>query len=691
MHEIDSAGSSVSRAKGRRARTQCIAACLLILPGLLSAQFQQWVNQSPTCYTVSSSFGAAPNEARGLTRSGGDLFVTSDFGKTWQKVTVDLGGNSPVTPYAAAMDPLDADVLAVYDDDLERLLVSSDGGASWSLGATADGSRSPRLAFSPTRANQLFLGGGPLLYRSNDAGETVTDISPVPQSTANATFVSHEPIPWNHPSAPLRTISRKFVFGGVTYPPRLFESDDEGDTWAEIPIPAGILFADAFTSPSDPSQIYLHETKQGAHRLFWTDDDGTTWTEIPLPSGNGNGEVDFILVVAGSSGDELFVTDDPFYLDLPNRGDVVFTRTSGGAWQTVDDLARRQVVGMTTLGNRWLADTDQGHYESLDEGLSWKPVGGGVATGVSALLALSNEPAPKVLTSNNCWANELILSRDGGRTFGVPQFDLLNNLNDYTSWLIEFHPADPDFAFFMDSNALWVTTDGGASWDSEDWGRVVAFDPADPLVVFATQADLLNNQSDVVRSDDRGSTWTTLSTVPQVDALVVDPSDSTVLYALTRSDLRVSTDGGATWTPVGPFDFNLRLAAVERGQATALFAMDLFSTSRVSLDQGATWTDLQGLPGSFPSLPVVDPRTGDFLVADDGDLYSSANGVHWTPTGELAGVRVTDLRTNQFGHLVAGTSSSVNRPGEGVWVYNDTGFRGDFETGDFRYWTTAKP
>jgi hypothetical protein len=53
---------------------------------------------------------------------------------------------------------------------------------------------------------------------------------------------------------------------------------------------------------------------------------------------------------------------------------------------------------------------------------------------------------------------------------------------------------------------------------------------------------------DVLRSVDRGSTWTPIGQIgAAVNALVVDPSDRRTLYAGTDRGVHRSADGGATW------------------------------------------------------------------------------------------------------------------------------------------------
>jgi photosystem II stability/assembly factor-like uncharacterized protein len=110
----------------------------------------------------------------------------------------------------------------------------------------------------------------------------------------------------------------------------------------------------------------------------------------------------------------------------------------------------------------------------------------------------------------------------------------------------------------------------------------------------------------VYRSTDGGTSWALLAGAPFVGTgffrLVVDPSDSTRLFATTRAGVFVSTDSGVTWArrrtamcwsvtvhPSGG------AAEVLAGCADGLFR---------STDAGTTWTAvaLTGVPAAAPGI-----------------------------------------------------------------------------------------
>src|SRR5262249_58802644 len=103
----------------------------------------------------------------------------------------------------------------------------------------------------------------------------------------------------------------------------------------------------------------------------------------------------------------------------------------------------------------------------------------------------------------------------------------------------------------------WRWTDRGKTWSpvrpekgsSYILDQPLAFAASNPSIIYAPSTNLH------YRSADGGKTWESFR-VPDQDAyaFAIDPKNPKIIYAGGRGSehqMRRSTDGGATWKPVG--------------------------------------------------------------------------------------------------------------------------------------------
>jgi photosystem II stability/assembly factor-like uncharacterized protein len=115
-----------------------------------------------------------------------------------------------------------------------------------------------------------------------------------------------------------------------------------------------------------------------------------------------------------------------------------------------------------------------------------------------------------------------------------------------------------------------------------------------------------------------------------VNAVVVAPSDPSIVWAGNSAGVFRSTDGGATWSNVtGNFAEVSHLVVHPSKPDTAwLFSASADATRVYRTDDGgATWTDqTDGLPSLLPSALVIDPRNPDTLyLGSRCDPYNFAS------------------------------------------------------------------
>ncbi|MGO9261234.1 MAG: hypothetical protein ACLQU1_33730 [Bryobacteraceae bacterium] len=212
-----------------------------------------------------------------------------------------------------------------------------------------------------------------------------------------------------------------------------------------------------------------------------------------------------------------------------------------------------------------------------------------------------------------------------------------------------FHPTvsphDPNLALIAcDMTGAYLTRDGGRSWRMFNLGgtvRFFAFDPHDPLVVYA-QAQAL------FRSADAGESWSMILPRPQsvrgisladdhaevtfrvsdgprgpVTALAIDPADSRILYAALRNGpqftLWTSSDAGATWQQSGALPAGASQIWVDGHSLTTSRTLYVAAAQAISARRDGRWQ-------TGPSPGPIEHVSAGFSAAGPPVVYATSGG-----------------------------------------------------------------
>ncbi|MFF5187286.1 WD40/YVTN/BNR-like repeat-containing protein [Streptomyces sp. NPDC000345] len=284
-----------------------------------------------------------------------------------------------------------------------------------------------------------------------------------------------------------------------------------------------------------------------------------------------------------------------------------------------------------------------------------------------------------------------------------------------------------------DRAARWTPLTDHLGWD--DWNllgvEALAVDPAHPdrlYLALGTYAQSWAGNGAILCSEDRGATWTRTDLTVKLGAnedgrgagerLLVDPRDSDTLWLGTRHDgLLKSTDRGATWTAVSAFPGTPTAAGqgvtllVAAGRALYAGWGDSDGTAGsprlFRTTDGTTWEAVPGQPsGTSAKVPVRaawDRHTRELYVTyadapgpngqSDGSVHKLATtSGRWTDvTPAEPGGTTSDGSADTFGY--GGVAVDARRPGTLVvstnnrWAAVDTLYR---TTDGGRTWTSLK-
>ena len=355
----------------------------------------------------------------------------------------------------------------------------------------------------------------------------------------------------------------------------------------------------------------------------------------------------------------------------------------GGRTRAVAGVARQPHVFYIGVCNG-------GVWKTTDAGRTWQPIFDEQPTGSIGAIAVapSNPNIVFVGSGEGLQRPDLSVgdgiykSTDAGRTWThlglrdgqqIPQIAVDPHNPDRVFAAVLGHPygANAD-------RGIYRSLDGGHSFqkvlgkDENTGGDDVAFNPANPAIVYATlwearqgpweNAAWSGSGGGIYKSTDGGDTWRQLTKgLPEglVQAHIdIAPSDPSRLYAsvATARGLGIyrSDDAGESWTQITR---DPRPAARIGGGDLPVPKVDprnpdiVYSASVVtwkSTDGGKTWTGIRGAPGGDDYQNIwINPTNPDILLiaSDQGAIITLNGGQTWSswynqPTAQLYHVGV---------------------------------------------------
>jgi photosystem II stability/assembly factor-like uncharacterized protein len=263
----------------------------------------------------------------------------------------------------------------------------------------------------------------------------------------------------------------------------------------------------------------------------------------------------------------------------------------------------------------WAAGTDGwGVRRSLDAGRNWLP-----AT-TDPRLAHATAVVVDPSDSNRLYVGSpsgVFVSRDGGATW-----DLRNQgMTDTRVFALAVSPRSPRTIYAGGfGGRFYRSTDGGATWSEAHIGAAVyrltslAVDAGDssvpaldnrPIALYAG-----TNGGGLFRSDDDGVTWQALPGLaePIVYAIGLDPRISNTVYVGTRTGVQRSMDRGGVWASVGPSPAVPVLCLAVDPERPATLVVGTPDGVMATGDGGNTWRRADGLAAGTAVVSVaVDP------------------------------------------------------------------------------------
>lgn len=223
---------------------------------------------------------------------------------------------------------------------------------------------------------------------------------------------------------------------------------------------------------------------------------------------------------------------------------------------------------------------------------------------------------------------------------------------------VAFHPTNPNIFYIgAAQGGVWKTTDGGASWQvltdnlSTLASGSVAVDQVNPNVLYYGTGEMNFSQDShygngIFKSTNAGTTWSQVATTSvgtYISTIVIDPSNSNILYSAANVGVYKSTNAGVNWTSTGSpggcttmfiDPFNTQIIYISTGSYSA---GSVYKTT----DGGSSWNPyINGLPASSRGRICLAMSNVNSQI-----LYASISN---SSTSQLLGLFITTDGANSW-------------------------------------------
>jgi photosystem II stability/assembly factor-like uncharacterized protein len=286
---------------------------------------------------------------------------------------------------------------------------------------------------------------------------------------------------------------------------------------------------------------------------------------------------------------------------------VLKTRDGGLTWSAISEgLEHSQVrafaIDPTAPSTIYAGTFANAIYKSADGGQRWRPANVGMKEHVSVVNALTMYPPnPQIIYAATTVGP--YRSENGGETWE----ERVRGMESVYTVAIAFDPRFPEVLYAGTSGGMYKSRDRGARWELLNRGLIegevgtamalgvnaISVDPQD------TNRLVIATGKGIFVSSDGGARWESRSVgsvIPFMTAVQRDPGDRMTLYAGGDHGIFVSRDGGDTWTAVAaePSPRVVRALAVDPSSPGVVYAGTHKGLLK-STDDGATWSRIEGL------------------------------------------------------------------------------------------------
>lgn len=456
------------------------------LPTDCGVPYQVGTSDSPTFHDCLLSLSVDPTSPGTLYvgTDGKGVYGSTDGGATWAALGGDLGDRavSAVAVDPSAPNRLYAGIAVAHDPSTGQAIDqpggpvyrSADRGAFWSE-ASSGLLLAPVSAFAidPRPSGILYVAtDGAGVFASRDGGATWQPAERGLNATCLASIAATATTPTTVLTATISDLPQVAGGSSVFELPRLFASDDGGDTWVHNALAGGSDVTSIAVDPSDPSTVYA---STAADTGVWKSvDGGRTWARRDT----GLGKV-FDLAIDPGSQTTLYASCGTCGVIKSTDGAATWSPANTGL-PFISEVAVDDGTGTVYAAAEGVA------FKSSDAGETWVEIAPVPQSLYSRLTVAPTTPATLFAST----FEGIYVSRDGGDSWAavsVPGADT----SQHALYPLAVSPARPSTVYTMADRQLLRSDDAGRSWQPvgnalEVFPYDIAVDPNHPGVMYAS-------------------------------------------------------------------------------------------------------------------------------------------------------------------------------------------------------------
>ena len=593
----------------------------------------------------------------------GGIWKSTDDGVNW----IPLSDHLPqIGVSGIAIDPSDSNIIyiATGDDDAGDsysigVMKSTDAGQTWNTTGLdylyTNNKTTNEIFIDPTNNNHIWVASTDGLQKSEDGGDTWA----IKQDGNIVDFRLHTNYDNN---------SIIYAVGYNNNESKFYRSEDKGETFSEISsIPTDSNRIILETTPAAPDKVYVlsaydngdgtYEGRNSFQGVYISNDAGLNFFKTAESDDifrSGQSWYDMALTVSDTDPNILFVG----VLDIWRSTDGGDNFTQINSWsQRTNSFTHADIHFMRYFDGTLYAGTDGGIYRSEDDGINFEDLSSTLSIAQIYTVSTSRPDSSKLASG---------LQDCGGFALSGSNWNSYHG-GDGMGTAVDPFEENTFYGMTQYGGNLYRTTTGGdGGWSSREFiaSGPVKGEWVTPLE-FAKSGDLYAGFDQLYVLN--GGLWKQLSNHDfghNLRLLKIDPINNNIIYVSTEYNVYKSSDGGITFTSILETDYYVRDIEVHKTNNNQVWVLSS-GTVYTSTDQGQSFiSETTGLEWARTiSHQQYSPDDSLYLGTILGVYYTDKEISGWhSISSSLPNVKVSDMEINPNDNIL-----TVSTYGRGIW------------------------